>query len=183
MENIYSRLSKFIEYKGISNNEFGRVIGCSSAQITQMLTYKKNFGVDKILKIVSNFSDINPDWLLLGKGEMLRDLSESNCGTNTKPLAGETADSEGKGMNKTGTSKENTQKNDACNIGVPHECIYKEMLREKDAKIEELSREAGELRYQLKEMRDKRHDSSGLDRHERMALDRAAESVAQYGNK
>lgn len=52
MNDIFSRIKKFIDFLEISNNEFGRTIGCSSAQITQMLTHKKNFGIDKLLNII-----------------------------------------------------------------------------------------------------------------------------------
>jgi hypothetical protein len=54
------------------------------------------------------------------------------------------------------------------------------MLERRDAEIRELNREIGELRYQLKEMRDKRQNTSGLDRRERVALSAAAEPAPQY---
>lgn len=73
MNDIFSRIKKFIDFLEISNNEFGRTIGCSSAQITQMLTHKKNFGIDKLLNIISNYPNLNPNWLLIGEGSMLRD--------------------------------------------------------------------------------------------------------------
>ena len=38
MDSIFSRIKLYIAHLGISNNEFGRNIDCSSAQITQMLT-------------------------------------------------------------------------------------------------------------------------------------------------
>ena len=72
MENIFSRIKKVIDFKGISNNEFGRNIGCSSAQIVQMLTHEKNFGIDKLLKILSVYPEISAEWLIVGNGEMLK---------------------------------------------------------------------------------------------------------------
>ena len=77
MNTIFSRLKEYVDSLGISNNEFGRVIGCSSAQVTQMLTHEKNFGVDKLLKIFSWYPTLNPDWLLTGNGPMLRDNKTS----------------------------------------------------------------------------------------------------------
>lgn len=73
MGDIFSRLKEFIDYLRVSNNEFGRSIGCSSAQTTQMLTHKKNFGIDKLLNIVSIYPQLNPNWLLTGEGPMLKD--------------------------------------------------------------------------------------------------------------
>lgn len=85
MNTIFSRLKEYVDSLGISNNEFGRVIGCSSAQVTQMLTHEKNFGVDKLLKIFSGYPTLNPDWLLTGNGPMLRDnkTSEKNKRSST----------------------------------------------------------------------------------------------------
>lgn len=77
MSDIFSRIKKFIDFLEISNNEFGRTIGCSSAQITQMLTHKKNFGIDKLLNIISNYPNLNPVWLLTGEGSMLKNESSS----------------------------------------------------------------------------------------------------------
>jgi uncharacterized coiled-coil protein SlyX len=73
MEDISDRIKAFILYKGISNNQFGRDINCSSAQVAQMITHKKNFGMDKLLKIISAYPILSPDWLLTGKGNMLRE--------------------------------------------------------------------------------------------------------------
>lgn len=77
MSDIFSRIKKFIDFLEISNNEFGRTIGCSSAQITQMLTHKKNFGIDKLLNIISNYPNLNPVWLLTGEGAMLKNESSN----------------------------------------------------------------------------------------------------------
>lgn len=78
MNTIFSRLKEYIAHLRISNNEFGRTIGCSSAQITQMLTYEKNFGIDKLLKIFSEYPDLNTDWLLIGSGSMLRNNQDNS---------------------------------------------------------------------------------------------------------
>lgn len=84
MGDIFSRLKKFIDYLKVSNNEFGRSIGCSSAQTTQMLTHKKNFGIDKLLNIVSAYPRLNPNWLLTGEGPMLKDEQvQEEVSTNT----------------------------------------------------------------------------------------------------
>ncbi|WP_052332489.1 hypothetical protein [Bacteroides neonati] len=89
MDSIFSRIKLYIAHLGISNNEFGRNIDCSSAQITQMLTYEKNFGIDKLLKIISRYPNLNCDWLLTGKGSMLRNKKEESTSEhisqNTQP--------------------------------------------------------------------------------------------------
>jgi len=110
MENIFSRIRKIIDYNGISNNEFGRNIRCSSAQITQMLTHEKNFGIDKLLKILSAYPNINPDWLLNGNGDMLK--SNGTDLQNSSPLqTKQLTDYDCKDNNNNSTLQENTKKN------------------------------------------------------------------------
>jgi hypothetical protein len=70
-EDFFVRLKTFIDYTGLSYNRFGEEIGCSGGQISQMVTYQKNFGVDKLLKIFNRFPELNPDWLVKGSGNMM----------------------------------------------------------------------------------------------------------------
>ena len=69
---INRRLGEFIEFKGLSYNEFGRRIGTSSAQISSMITKKSNFGVHLLEKILSEFPELNADWLIYGHGKMIK---------------------------------------------------------------------------------------------------------------
>lgn len=75
-EEFYKRLEAFFNHTNLGNNAFGKKIGESGAQVSYMIKSKTNFGVDKVLKIVNAFPDLNPDWLLRGAGEMI--LSEGN---------------------------------------------------------------------------------------------------------
>ena len=132
MGDIFSRLKEFIDYLRVSNNEFGRSIGCSSAQTTQMLTHKKNFGIDKLLNIVSIYPRLNPNWLLTGEGPMLKDEQiEDKVVTNA-------------------TNTSNTQIAHA-STGAQTENntllynMYSD-LQKKDAKIESLNKELTELK-------------------------------------
>ena len=133
MNTIFSRLKEYVDSLGISNNEFGRVIGCSSAQVTQMLTHEKNFGVDKLLKIFSGYPTLNPDWLLTGNGPMLRDNKTSERNKRSSTLI-------------------------TTPISPAEEAIIYKMYKEKEAKIEELnakmlsmSEEIGRLKAQVEQ--------------------------------
>lgn len=76
---IYSRLKEFIEFTGLSMNMFGKAIDEPGGQISQMVTYKKKFGIDKLLKIVNTYPELNPNWLLKGEGTMLiKDLNNQH---------------------------------------------------------------------------------------------------------
>ncbi|MDQ3533995.1 MAG: helix-turn-helix domain-containing protein [Bacteroidota bacterium] len=69
---IGERLRKYLKYKGIGVNEYGNFTNTSGAQISNILN-GKNFGITKLINIIKYSEDLNLDWLLKGKGEMLID--------------------------------------------------------------------------------------------------------------
>ncbi|MCO7319795.1 helix-turn-helix domain-containing protein, partial [Riemerella anatipestifer] len=62
------RVVQFIEYKGISKYKFCKDLGFSN----KFLDNSSNMGTDKACKILHYFPEINPEWLLTGKGEMIK---------------------------------------------------------------------------------------------------------------
>lgn len=62
------KIKKYLEYKGISKNKFYVRTGLSVG----FLDSGKSLGVDKARIILNIYSDLNPDWLILDKGEMLK---------------------------------------------------------------------------------------------------------------
>lgn len=74
---IKSRLLQFAKVQGYKKEEFYRQIGIDGANFRGK-NANSELGSDKIVSILTTFSDLSPDWLLLGKGEMLRQNSEKN---------------------------------------------------------------------------------------------------------
>ncbi|MBQ9473296.1 MAG: hypothetical protein IJU81_02660 [Bacteroidales bacterium] len=72
---IKSRLLQFAKEQGFKKEEFCRVIGIDSANFRGKNALS-DLGSEKIVSILSHFSNLNPDWLMLGKGEMLRTEAE-----------------------------------------------------------------------------------------------------------
>lgn len=68
---ILERLKQFIDYKGISVSGFEKSIGMSNASFAKSLKNKKAIGTDKLENILKIYPEINPNWLLHGKGSML----------------------------------------------------------------------------------------------------------------
>lgn len=71
MTKIYTDKEKIVQYlekKGISKNKFYTTTGLSVG----FLDSGSSLGVDKLRKIIDNYPDFNPDWLLTGTGSMLR---------------------------------------------------------------------------------------------------------------
>lgn len=71
MSNTVQRLKEYIDYKKISVRKFEESIGFSNGAFSSQYKNKKAIGVDKVEKILEVYSDINPTWLLTGKGKML----------------------------------------------------------------------------------------------------------------
>ena len=66
------RIRQIIEYYGISVRAFEQKIFCTNGIIYKGLARNSDFGASIIAKIVHYCPEISPDWLLLGKGKMLR---------------------------------------------------------------------------------------------------------------
>lgn len=73
---IKSRLLQFAKLQGYKKEEFYRKIGIDGANFRGK-NANSELGSEKIVSILTTFSDLSPDWLLLGKGEMLREKKEN----------------------------------------------------------------------------------------------------------
>lgn len=67
------RIKQFIDYKGITKYKFCKKLGFSN----KFLDNSSNMGTDKACKILHYYPEINPNWLLTGKGEMLNTTCQS----------------------------------------------------------------------------------------------------------
>ena len=78
------RILQFIEYKGISKNKFYNETGISNG----ILDKKSGLSMDTIEKFYSTYPEINPEWLLTGKGEMLKSGSTNTETSKEKSVKG-----------------------------------------------------------------------------------------------
>ena len=65
------RLAEFIDFKGLSLNKFDEKINASNGYIGKQIKKKASIGSDILENILKIFPEINPIWLLTGKGEMM----------------------------------------------------------------------------------------------------------------
>lgn len=68
---INLRINQLIEKLGFNKSTFAAKIGVSQPIITHITNGRNNPGLEVIQKILLNCPEINPDWLILGRGEML----------------------------------------------------------------------------------------------------------------
>lgn len=77
------RIRQLIDYLGISTRQFEQKISVSEGLIHKAIARKSGLKSDTLAKIMDIFPQINPDWLLLGKGEMLRTSEASSAAPET----------------------------------------------------------------------------------------------------
>lgn len=65
---VIDRIKEIIEYKGISARQFCIDVGIANGYLDKV----KDVGSEKLLKILNTYPEISPEWLLTGKGEMLK---------------------------------------------------------------------------------------------------------------
>lgn len=77
MSGVKERLIQFIEYKGISKYSFEKQCGLSKRYVSNM---RSSLQPDKLESISIVFPELNFDWLLLGRGDMLLKNSTDSSG-------------------------------------------------------------------------------------------------------
>jgi hypothetical protein len=117
---IRERIIKYLENSGISKYKFYQKTGFSNG----FLDKSGAIGSDKCEIICYEYPDINPEWLLMEKGEMLR------SGQSETVASGDSLGAVGEEIN-----------------------VYKEINRELRKEIGELNRRIGELNYEARVLR------------------------------
>ncbi|MCF6184535.1 MAG: helix-turn-helix domain-containing protein [Bacteroidales bacterium] len=67
------RIKKIIDYENISSTKFADIVGIERSGVSHLINGRNNPSLDVIQKICEAFEYINTDWLLLGKGSMIKD--------------------------------------------------------------------------------------------------------------
>lgn len=65
---LKDRLNAFISYKGLSQYRFQKVIGVANGYVNGV---KNSIHMSIVDRIKSNYPELNIDWLLYGKGDMI----------------------------------------------------------------------------------------------------------------
>jgi len=80
---IIFRLSLFIDSQGSNFNKLAVNIGVSNSYFSKMLNNNGSLGEDIIRKILLYYKNLNPEWLILGVGDMLRNENQEELSVNT----------------------------------------------------------------------------------------------------
>lgn len=79
------RVKQFIDFKKISVRKFEESVGFSNGSFSSQYKGNKTIGSDKIENILRVYPEISAEWLLTGKGNMLK--GEVKAVADTPPLA------------------------------------------------------------------------------------------------
>jgi repressor LexA len=83
MNGAVSRVIKYLEYKGISKYKFYKKTTLSNG----FLDKARNIGSDKCEIISICYPDLNIEWIITGKGSMLKNEDEKAINHKEKPMA------------------------------------------------------------------------------------------------
>ena len=70
---MIKRIAKFIDYQGISVSSFEQAISASDGMIRRAIRNNTDIQSKWIAKISDNYPELNIDWLISGKGNMLKE--------------------------------------------------------------------------------------------------------------
>ncbi|WP_430410157.1 hypothetical protein [Kordia sp.] len=70
---IIDRIVKFIKYKNLSMRAFDISIGVGNGYTSKQAKTKASVGSDVLEKIIDQYPDLSPLWLLTGEGDMAID--------------------------------------------------------------------------------------------------------------
>ena len=80
---VVNRLKEYIDFKGLTVAFFEKSIGMSNASFGKSLKNNGAIGSDKLENILRIYGDINPEWLLTGHGEMIKNQEIACCNKNS----------------------------------------------------------------------------------------------------
>ncbi|WP_332457483.1 LexA family transcriptional regulator [Petrimonas sp.] len=72
MENVIDRVKKLMEEYSINENDFSKKIGIKQRTVNYYLNKERKPSLDFITNIYNSYPDVNADWLISGRGEMLK---------------------------------------------------------------------------------------------------------------
>jgi hypothetical protein len=83
MLNPLKRIKDYLDYKGIKISSFEKSVGLSNGSFGGQLKKNRTIGIDKLENILKIYPDLNANWVLTGRGNMLRDKHDH---VQTQPL-------------------------------------------------------------------------------------------------
>jgi hypothetical protein len=81
MNQVNKRIKDFIDYKGLNESSFSKMINIAQTTLNSAFMRDSDLKASVISDILSAFSDLSAEWLLRGKGEMINEATTSSSGS------------------------------------------------------------------------------------------------------
>lgn len=78
---IQERILLLMKAQGMTPTQFADEIGIQRSSISHILSGRNNPSLDIVLKILGRFKEIDSNWLILGKGNLLKERDLDNSPT------------------------------------------------------------------------------------------------------
>lgn len=82
---VKERILQFLDEREISKSLFFNKVGISPSNF-KGVGKKSSIGSDLVVKILTEYPELSPEWLMLGEGEMLRDPSKQAANDPKKEI-------------------------------------------------------------------------------------------------
>lgn len=83
---MIDRIQLILKSKNLSSSQFADEIQVQRSSISHILSGRNKPSLDFIMKILSTYSEVNADWLIFGKGQMVRqEKSDQKTNEEIKP--------------------------------------------------------------------------------------------------
>lgn len=84
--NMNERIAEILKKENLSNSQFANLVGIQASAVTHIINGRNQPSLPVIQKILDTFRWINPEWLVVGIGEMCRKAPEvAENKVDTKP--------------------------------------------------------------------------------------------------
>lgn len=87
MSSALLRIKAYLDYKGLSLRAFEASIGVSNGAITSQMKPGKTIGVDRLENILRIYEELSADWVMTGRGTMIREEYASKEAANASENA------------------------------------------------------------------------------------------------
>ena len=81
---VKQRLIEFLKYKKLSQAKFEKRINAGNGFVNNI---QRSIGAEKLQSIITEFPDINTEWLLYGRGNMIKTEVEQEVGAVNDDVA------------------------------------------------------------------------------------------------
>jgi len=86
IDEINKRIMQFLKAVNLKQNELAEVLDINASRISHIKSGRNKPNIEFIVKLITAFPHLNPNWLLLGKGPMYKSEEKENKASNTKEI-------------------------------------------------------------------------------------------------